>query len=371
MKRSSEIQGLRGICVAVVMLFHFAIPFRESLLSGGWHREALYRLANIGWIGVDFFFAISGFVVTLVLLKRDQNYVGFMRRRAGRLLPSYFALLVLSGLLTLAAPAIGLPLRSGFAENQLWAWTLTANIATSMHGGLLEGGNITLFHLWSLCVEMQFYLVWPFLVWNLDGRRLVLAMVGVAIAAFTLRSAATYAGVYYNAVYSLTPFRLDGFAMGGLAATLAVSGRKVPAAPWLAGLLLVPSILWFLADIGWHKADGFVQAVGYTVMGAGAAALVLSAYQETLWTPFRRLLAGGQLVHVGDRSYSLYLWHLPFMGTVNLGITTALPDLGPSTVWFVILVNSIVALGLAEFGYRLLERARFGRTSSTSGSRTR
>lgn len=362
MKRSSEIQGLRGICVALVMLFHFAIPFRDSLLSGGWHREALYRLANIGWIGVDFFFAISGFVVTLVLLKRDRDYAGFMRRRADRLLPSYFGLLVIAGILTLAAPAIGLPLRAGFAENQLFAWTLTANIATSMHGGLLEGGNVTLFHLWSLCVEMQFYLVWPFLVWNLEGRRLVLAMVAVAVAAFLLRSAATYAGVYYNAVYSLTPFRLDGFAMGGIAAALIASGRRVSAAPWIAAMLLVPSLVWLLSDAGWHKANNTVQAAGFTVMGAGAAALVLAAYQETLWRPLRVFLSSRHLVYAGDRSYSLYLWHLPFMGTVNLGITTALLDLGSSMVWAVLIVNSVVAFGFAELGYRLFEKARLRKT---------
>jgi peptidoglycan/LPS O-acetylase OafA/YrhL len=357
MKHSPEIQGLRAVFILAVLLCHYVTPFRDTLLAGSWAHVALYHLANISWAGVDFFFAISGFVVTLLLLGGNNGYWGFMRRRAERLLPAYFALLCTVLLVTLAAPFLGFVVNDGFAFNQIWAWGLISNVAASLQGHIMDGGNLTLLHLWSLCVEMQFYLVWPLLVWSLKDHGLVRVMLALSAAALLSRGIAAYGGMYYGAIYSITPFRTDAFALGGVAAGVAAGGRPSKAAPWLAAVLLVPMFGMLLFDPTWHKAQVSVQTVGLAVIAAGAAALALSAYQQTLWRPLLRALSSRPLVLVGDRSYSLYLWHLPFFGIVNQTIYSFFPVAGRSlTVAAVIVVNSLLAFCLAELSYRLIER---------------
>jgi Predicted acyltransferases len=350
---------MRGVCVAAVMLFHFIVPFRDNLLNGSAFHSAFYQIANIGWIGVDFFFAISGFVVTMLLTGRTcGSYAAFLRRRSKRLLPAYFMMLAVVTMLAVTVPEkIGV--REGFVEFLPWAWLLLGNAAASVNGGALDGGSITVVHVWSLCVEFQFYALWPLLIWSTAGTARISYAILVAVFATIFRMHASMEGVYYNAIYSLTFYRMDAFAYGGIAA-LCVG------CPWsrrwsfpASGVLLIPSIGYLLHSSAWHKADPLVQVIGYGLLGAGAALLILALYVRSAPKFLAARLTSQTIVWLGDRSYSLYLWHLPFQPLVNQLLYYAIPDAGRTLfICSSLTVNIAVSIILAEFSYRFIE-ARF------------
>lgn len=370
---SREIQGLRAVCISIVMLFHFVVPFRDALLGGSIVSVALYHVANAGWIGVDVFFAISGFVVTQLLLRsRDHGYVGFMRKRAARLLPAYFALLSVVGIVAYVAADV-LEVKPGFFVAQLWAWSFTSNVAAAISGGMLDGGSLTVVHLWSLCVEFQFYAAWPLLVWGTSGRARPAAMCAVAGCALFARSFASWNDVYYNAIYSLTFFRMDAFAFGGLAALAVGDERFRRPSLWLAVLTLAPAAAFLVSNPHWHKAEEVVQTIGYTVLGLGSAALVFALNENALPAAASRILRSRAANWMGDRSYSLYLWHLPFQPLLNSTLQNSLPGMPANEMLVVSLVlNSALAFSLAEVSYRLLEkRIRAGNAIRQSSPRIR
>jgi peptidoglycan/LPS O-acetylase OafA/YrhL len=363
---SNEIQGLRAICIALVLALHYVGPFRDTLVDTSLFREVLYRIANAGWIGVDIFFAISGFVVTRVLLRsREEGYLPFMGRRAKRLLPAYFALLAVAVAMALFPHQLGI--KDGFLGAQAWAWLFVANVGASFNGGMLDGGGINLVHLWSLCVEFQFYALWPFIVWGTSGRRRLLAMASVAVAALIFRCWAAWEGVYYNAIYSLTFFRMDAFAFGGLAA-LAVGRQQL--GRWsfpTAILLLAPVVAYLVSTVAWHKADPLVQTVGYSLLGAGAASLVLALFDGAAPRIVRAVFANKVLKWVGDRSYSLYLWHLPFQSPINGFLRSEMREISDAKLMLLsVLLNTTVATVLAELSFRFLESMRSTRSMTVA-----
>jgi peptidoglycan/LPS O-acetylase OafA/YrhL len=206
-------------------------------------------------------------------------------------------------------------------------------------------------------VEFQFYLVWPILVWRFRDRGLVAAMLAAACLSLLLRCGLSYSGFNYNTVSSLMFSRIDQFAFGGVAAALAYKGRSIRFAPWIAAGILLPFMAVLVMDPTWHKAARWVHTVGYSVLGVGTAALVLSAYQETLWRPFSQVLSSRPLVMIGDRSYSLYLWHLPFYPVISSSVRAGADGWGRTWVMVaVVCASSLVAFLFAEASYRLVEQ---------------
>jgi peptidoglycan/LPS O-acetylase OafA/YrhL len=156
--------------------------------------------------------------------------------------------------------------------------------------------------------------------------------------------------------------RIDQFAFGGIAAFVVYKGRKIRLAPWIAAGILLPLLAVLALDPTWHKAHGWVHTVGYSLLAVGAAALVLAAYQRTLWGPFGRVLASRPLVMIGDRSYSLYLWHLPFYPLISSTTQAHIHGIGRTMVMVVVVIfSSLAAFALAEASYRLVEMRRPGR----------
>src|SRR3954447_8838430 len=140
MTRQPSLDGLRGLAVLLVMASHF--------LAGS--------LASIGWVGVDLFFVLSGYLITSVL--RESRGLGrFYCRRAFRILPLYYLAVLVA---VLASPTV--------RTTQAWYWLHGAHWLFALRPGAYVGGT---FHFWSLGIEEQFYLAWPLVVWA-AGRRL-------------------------------------------------------------------------------------------------------------------------------------------------------------------------------------------------------
>ena len=240
--RDKALDGLRGIAILLVLATHLL-----HLKATGPLSQWIHALARAGWIGVDLFFVLSGFLITRILVGlreepgRAQTFYG---RRALRILPAYYAYLGVSLLLifslvedatALADTRRHLPGLMLFGQNLGSAW-------------LGEPALRELRHLWSLAVEEQFYLLWPWLVWWLRPARLADACLAVLAFCWACKLALWLSGAEAMSIYYFTLTRMDGFAVGGFLAARLCRGelrlpRRYALAPVLAGLFLLAVFL--------------------------------------------------------------------------------------------------------------------------------
>ena len=299
------LDGLRGIAIVLVLLMHSVWLEPTRALWG-----AVNATAEAGWIGVDLFFVLSGFLITRILLQLREapnRMAVFYGRRALRILPAYFLYLLVATSLLLAFAA---PVYVDLTRDML-PWLMV--FAQNYYGLWSEQGvnHRALSHLWSLAVEEQFYLVWPFLVWRLKTEQLpraALACLGFALAC---KLALALLGAPTHAVYVATFTRIDGFAAGAwIAARLALGApilpRRMRALPWLAAATLIVTLI--AQRSGWPQ-DIWMMALCTALtpwIFGGLLWHTLTATPRGLW---RQTLSQPALVFFGRHSYALYLVH--------------------------------------------------------------
>lgn len=307
--RRSDIQGLRAIAVAVVVLFHAGLAFPG------------------GFVGVDVFFVVSGFVITGMLVREFDStttidFSRFFGRRFRRLTPA-LALVLLA---TLVGSAL---LQSPLGEQTVTAATAIGGMALAANavifrttGGYFEPAAETnpLLHIWSLSVEEQFYVVFPFILFGV----LVLARrfargrwpAVVCLAIVTLISAAITMLVADGWTPPIHPFltsyyspltRAWEFGVGALIAIVpALSRPRSRIAAIMAsigGLVILATAMWAI-----NESIPFPGPATLLPVIATALLLYSGGYSEN---PFNRLLGSKPFVFVGNISYSWYLWHWP------------------------------------------------------------
>lgn len=297
----AALDGIRGLAIAIVVLHHLKLPHVRG-----------------GWIGVEIFFVLSGFLITTTVISQDGRRMSdFLRRRFWRLAP---ALVLFLAWFTLASASA--PDRRFRFEAALAAAGQVINLtqAGSRHGPFSPHVG----HLWSLAAEAQFYLAWPVvLAWLLrrrTSRTRILVGVSVAlVASAVLRWALVSAGMSWNRLYYAPDTRAAGFLAGCLVGLLFGWGafRRSPLLAPAARLLTVPSLLAVAAYVwfGPHFTDPAVYRWQLTALTIAGGVLVASgaAAQGGLARP---LLESRPLVWLGDISYSLYLWHVPVIAIV-------------------------------------------------------
>jgi peptidoglycan/LPS O-acetylase OafA/YrhL len=306
------LDGLRGIAVLTVVVLHFSFlhPHTAAELT-------FFRITSIGWMGVDLFFVLSGFLITGILIdarNKAHYFRTFFIRRTLRIFPLYYAFLLIV--------LVVLPYARSTAPetNELWLVAYLGNVLMATAGW--EGMPSHTTHLWSLSIEEQFYLVWPFVVYRVDNRRLVricAAAFGLAIATRAGLFAATADGI---AGYTLLPARLDPLAAGALLATL----LRIPGGFDLVRRWVRPvatgslAVLAGVAALNVHSAplDSLlpplalsVQVVGYSAIALLAAAVVASAVATPAGSMLDCLLTARPLLSLGRYSYAIYLFHVP------------------------------------------------------------
>lgn len=288
-----DIQALRGLAVAGVLLHHAA----PGLVAGG-------------YLGVDLFFVISGFLITGQILQglADGRFTlgGFYARRARRLLPAAYVVLAV----TVATSGwwLGRQEQEELARQHWGALAFASNVVLWMQSGYfdLAAEFKPLLHFWSLSLEEQYYLVLPMLLLALGtGRR------GLGVmAALTLASLAAAWSMQHwdaSAAFYLLPSRAWELGLGSLGAWAWRSGwrmpsaSRVPAALLLAALPVLPLPAW----AGGHPGANALLVCGATVV------LLLSHGREAPPVALK------PLVRLGDLSYSLYLVHWPLIAFVN------------------------------------------------------
>jgi peptidoglycan/LPS O-acetylase OafA/YrhL len=318
--RLAALDGVRGLAVLGVMIFHFvtaiqATPQPVPLLTR-LHLWQLSRLPYAGWVGVDLFFVLSGFLITGILID-SKGTPGYFRRfylrRALRIFPLYYGILAfVFGVLPLIEPPSAIA--AWIQARQAWFWLYGANLLTA----LTQRHPITpwhdIAHLWSLAVEEHFYLFWPLVVFRCSRRGIVRAAVGLIALSFACR-ALLYPWVGAGGVYELTPCRLDGLLVGAL---LALAWRDENARqtlrrwsrPVLAASIILLTVMF--RDRWFHPYDHFTQLYGFPLITLACGAFLTEAAASRSDGWLGRVLGGRLLSFLGKYSYGLYLFHVLF-----------------------------------------------------------
>ncbi|HEX9992172.1 MAG TPA: acyltransferase family protein [Acidimicrobiales bacterium] len=347
--RRPALDGLRGVAVAAVLAFHGGMPWAEG-----------------GFLGVDVFFVLSGYLITTLLLDEGSATGGlrlgrFWRYRAARLLPPLLAVVAATVALRLGA---GDRTDAALRGDGLGALAYVANWrfvagAASYFGEAAPPSP--LLHTWSLAVEEQFYLVWPLVVGlALRWRRPLVALAAVAglgAAGSTVLMAALHRPLTDpSRVYLGTDTHATGLLVGALLAVGLArrGGRPVPGAG-VAGVAGAAVLAWMTVAVDGGRADLYE---GGLLAAALAAGTVVAAVELAPGAAVGRALSARPLVALGRISYGVYLWHWPLFLALN-GARTGL------TGWPLLAVRSLVTVAVAAASHRLLElpvRARRDRS---------
>lgn len=303
------LDALRGVAIVLVLVHNLSIFGPSvSVFDKLWNA-----FVEAGWVGVQLFFVLSGFLITGILLDdRGRDRVRTMRafyiRRSLRIFPVYYALLLLY---FVVVPPFFPPLRRPFAE-AVWYWVYLSNWSWFAFG-ILPG----LGHVWSLAVEEQFYVVWPWVALRVTPRTLARISVAVVIGSLVTRGVLHARHFPDLWLYSATVCRADALAMGAL---VALASRSEVWRPRLARAL-APAGLFAVVALGalavvthgMNRNNPLIQIWGYSLIGLGSAVLVaLAARPEApRWQQSRALR------FFGKYSYAIYLAHPPIKHVVH------------------------------------------------------
>ena len=326
-KRISELDGIRGIAIILVLIWHYFVSvysFEEG--SIGNTIQALFKLS---FIGVDLFFVLSGLLIGTLLLRNrtaDDYFSAFYIRRVARLLPLYLLVVGLYIAFTLTLenpqnPALRwLLVGKSDAASPIPMWSYLVHAQNFMIAIQNDWGGQWLAPTWSLAVEEQFYLVAPLIIWALPTRFIPLVFGALFFAAPVFRMTIYMLTESALPSYVLLPSRLDAIAIGIIAAYY-LQFESVE--NWLRqnARLLTKSLLWMSMGIlamiacGVQKDTFAMISIGHTFVALVSLNLILvGLYAGTPWV--QAILTNRVLTGIGLVSYCIYLIHNPILGLV-------------------------------------------------------
>ena len=344
-----DIDGLRCCAILPVVAYHAGAPG----VTGG-------------FVGVDIFFVISGFLITSLVkqqtLEERFTFTGFFARRARRLFPALFLMMAVSSFLSWN---LLLPTElEDFGESLATAGAFSSNILFWSEAGYFDGPSDfkPLLHTWSLAVEEQFYLIFPALliaVRKQSFRRLLILISALILSSLAIQL--LYINRSPDAAFFLSPNRFWELLIGALTAVVLqhsnFAKRLQPAAEMLS---IVGAACLLYAIFGFDESTNF-PGIAALLPCAGTALLIITGAQHE--TYLNRALAWGPLVGIGLISYSLYLWHWPIL--VFLKHLSVAPPTAIET--------SVAIAGaslLAWLSWRFIERPFHTPPASRVGSRS-
>jgi peptidoglycan/LPS O-acetylase OafA/YrhL len=340
-----DIEGLRALAVVLVLVYHAQLPVRA------------------GFVGVDVFFVISGFLITgLLVTELDRtgsiSWLRFVGRRIRRLLPAAVLVLVVVSMVSLVVVPglrrrdIGIDVMA--AATYVVNWVLAHQQVDYLASDLVPS---PVQHYWSLAVEEQFYVVWPLLLVVLGlvvrrpSRRLVGAALGALVAA-SLAWSVHASHVAPDRAFFTTTTRLWELGVGALLAVW-LTGRRPPTGPvrgaagagWVGLAAIVGVALLLPTDIEWPS--------GWALLVTLPTALVIWSGWHGAGTGPVRVLGTRPLVWVGGLSYSIYLWHWP---AIVLGQWTVHYLTGAPAGRWIPALFAAASVGPAWLSWRYVER---------------
>lgn len=304
-----------------------------------------------GFLGVDLFFVLSGFLITTLLLERKERHEArplrsFYARRALRLLPAVAVFLV-GNLLVAVLEAEGV---DRALDSFIVVFTYTTNWALLYHFGNL---SVDVSHLWSLAIEEQFYAVWPLfllgtLAAGLTRRRMAWLCIALALAAAVWRAALYQGGESWLVIYIRTDARADSLLIGAALALFRPDFALARVRPLVRSATGVIALLLFVgAAVRVEPDSAGLYNGGYTIV-ALLAAILITVELAGPWIA-HGVLTSRPMVYAGRLSYSLYLWHFLVFRVVDRHIAESATVLRLALGW-----GLTIAVSAASF--RLVER---------------
>ncbi len=364
------LDGMRGLAVLAVLVFHFAWTFPgddPSQAHGLVDKLAvqLHALSWSGWIGVDLFFVLSGYLITRGLVTDSKKPLGtrmksFWMRRVLRIFPLYYAVVIVGTIVTLALGVQWVP--------GLPYWLYMQNYTLAFDHEVMRWTA----HFWSLAIEEQFYFVWPLVALTVSRRRLIPTILVLIALVVGLRAGLTFKGESIGLfqhwfatepggiqhgiakfVYRATFTRADGLLLGAFVAVTQREVRHPISQVWrrlrmpiFIGTALALVGLYVLAT-GLNDYDRRVIGVGYVTLALFFASAVSLCADHVIGNRSRRFLSSRLLVSCGKVSYGMYIFHWPL---VVLGVPYLLKwQEGQSTV-----VQMLISTGFIVGGITLI-----------------
>lgn len=359
-ERIGSLEGLRAIAILLVLLSHFT-PGRDTTAG---ISSIIFKVASIGWSGVDLFFALSGYLITTILW--NYKYSGkklshFWARRALRIIPIYF--ISLAFVFLIAPHLFGLGRHAGILE-QIPYWLYVNNYVFPY-----ENTWFTTAAFWSLALEMQFYVVWPIVICRSSPRRLFWICITLLFSSLAGRLFLVANGAEWSTTYMWLPWRMDGLIAGSLVATWLrdstrdkVRTRKSYVFAAIISGFFILYVVWF--DFGssvfkepenWKIAS--FRIILPTILSLFFSSLIILALSENI---FSKILDVNFLKPISLYSYGLYIIHSLLIPTFELYIH---PEklarwLGPGdpAIYAYFIICSSISFALAALSYELIEK---------------
>ncbi len=337
------LDGLRGLAILLVVVYH---------------NFGFINVFFFGWLGVDLFFVLSGFLITDILLKTvgNKNYLrNFYMRRVLRIFPLYYICLIL---FLIVLPRLNLQFDvKYYTDNQLWLWTYLQNWLYIFKDG---GQTQALHHLWSLAVEEQFYLLWPLIILIIrKPKYLLLAISLLLVAVITLRLWVWNNQIADLAYFNLYTFsRIDGICIGCMVALIQRINinffKKYTTVIVLVFAIL--NFLFFFINRKYQFTFPYLALVGYTTF-AMMFGLLVNETVSGKTKLINYIFSIRILKFFGKISYGLYIFHWPlylllhpYLYSWVSGHTNALPG-----QFAVSVIVTLAAIILSWISYRYFE----------------
>ena len=373
------LDGMRGIAVILVLVFHFAwtFPGDDPTTAVTFAEKVAVRVHALlwsGWTGVDLFFVLSGYLITRGLVAPSKRAIGsrlkmFWMRRVLRIFPLYYAFIIVG---TIVAFAV--------AGGSAWVpgasyWIYMQNYALAFDDEVLRWTA----HFWSLAIEEQFYFVWPIVAVLVSRRRLIPTILVLVPAVVMLRGLMVFKGAQIplfqhllhdqegiaKFVYRATFTRADGLLLGAFVAVtqrevshpVSVAWRRLRLPIWISTALALLG-LYVLAN-GLNDYDRRIMAVGYVILAVFFAASISMCADAVISERARRFLSWRPLVACGKVSYGMYIFHwvlvillVPRLVPMQKGMDAATQM---ALVTGVIVGGIAIVYVLAEVSFRFFE----------------
>lgn len=333
MKYRPEIDGLRALAILPVVFYHAGLaPFTG------------------GFVGVDVFFVISGYLITSIILHERRaghfSLMGFYARRIRRILPAFAVMMAAS--FPVALVVLGPAAMQEFAGSLAASIAFIANIYFLKVSGYFSTGAEfkPLVHNWSLSVEEQYYLLFPaglLLTWRIGPRLQVLLFAALALASFAVAQWQVQQGDA-DAAFFLLQSRVWELLLGGLAAVLLLSGTSDPAHHRYAGAAALLGMALILVAVFAYDDRTPFPGLAALLPCLGALLVILFAAPSNA---AGRLLGLRPVVFIGLISYSLYLWHQPLLAFTRIAT-------GSESHWLMLAVV-VACFPVAAASWRFVE----------------
>ena len=362
MKHIKLLDGIRGFAIIAVMLYHFSISFQHQtdLIS---LDLFVAKILQSGWLGVDLFFVMSGFLITSILYSSTENknyFKNFYVRRILRIFPLYYLILcILIFIIPMLSESMNEKTKL-LQDNSFWFWMYLVNWRVAFLGGF---EHIQAGYMWSLAVEEQFYLIWPIVVKYFKN-----SLAGICFAAVVL---GLILKIYlftegYNAttLYVMTFTHLDGLLLGSALAVLYLK-KEIDASmllkfKYIACLSLLICITIFIIEKDFAFYSDLVSLFGISAVSILFCFLLITMLNSGDASTLNKIFSLEPVIYVGKLCYGLYLVHHPIGLFVNEKIISHnsfmikgsyLPSLFLS-----ILLSGALSILIAHLSYNLFEK---------------